>query len=76
MPSSFPTKPVNASEDLGRIPTKPVRHFPAIEGDQAIPTIVEPVQIAGVSAYFVPTGAQQQQPAYGVPRLTILLSGK
>lgn len=75
MPSGVPTKPMKATTDTLRVPVKPVRYFPAVDGDQAIPTLSEPVQIAGISAYLVPTDSQQQG-AYAIPQMPSLLSGK
>jgi hypothetical protein len=68
-PSLIPSSPDSAGETMERLPVLPIRHFPAIEGDQAIPTSSE---MAGISTHRIPT---VHQLAYIDSRFPSLLTG-
>ena len=71
-PSLIPSSLDSVGEAMERIPSKTARHFPANDGDQAIPTSSE---MAGISTHRIPSADQPHQLAYIDSRFPSLLTG-
>jgi hypothetical protein len=65
IPNLFPTIPTRADDSDARF--LPIRHFSAVEGDQAMPS--EAARLAGIATHLLPTNAQQQFTGSQVPAL-------
>jgi hypothetical protein len=65
--SLSPVIPIKSDESDARFQVIPIRHFPAVEGDQAMPA--ESARLAGITTYLLPTNAQQQFTGSQIPNL-------
>jgi hypothetical protein len=66
-PNLSPVIPIKTDESDARFQPIPIRHFPAVEGDQAMPA--ESARLASIATHLLPTNAQQQFTGSQVPAL-------
>jgi hypothetical protein len=67
VPNFSPVLPIKADESDARLQVIPIRHFPAVEGDQVMPA--ESARLTGIATHLIPTNAQQQFTGSQVPAL-------
>lgn len=60
IPNLSPVLPIKADEFNTSDPVLPIRYFPAVEGDQAMPA--ESARLAGIATHLLPTNTHQQIP--------------
>lgn len=67
VPNLSPVIPIKSDESDARFKVIPIRHFPAVEGDQQM--LAGSARLAGMPTHLLPTNAQQQFAGSQIPTL-------